>query len=93
MELGHIYLIFYKKIQCCRAGAPTFRGEPEPSAGAAFFKMVCTPGRYKKKKALQAVLRSRLRLHLLASRKGKPCVVTKHDIKAVYNGKCDPKKT
>ena len=29
----------------------------------------------------------------LASKKGKPCVVTKQDPKAVYNGKCDPKKT
>ena len=25
--------------------------------------------------------------------KGKPCVVTKHDLKAIYNGKSDPKKT
>ena len=29
----------------------------------------------------------------LASKKGKPCVLTKHDFKAVYNGKCDPKQT
>ena len=28
----------------------------------------------------------------LASKKEKPCVVTKHDFKAVYNGKCDPIK-
>ena len=29
----------------------------------------------------------------LASKKGKPCVVTKNDLKAVYNSKCGPKKT
>ena len=27
----------------------------------------------------------------IESKKGKPCVVTKHDLQAVYNCKCDPK--
>ena len=64
--------------------AATFRVELEPElifllAGAESQSYICL---------------SQLRLHLFAKQKRKAfVVVTKHDLRAIYNGNSDPKKT
>ena len=62
-------------------GAVTFKVEPEPT----FFWLESRAG--------AAFFKAAPAASFWQAKKESLVVVTKHDLRAIYNGKCDPKKT